>query len=52
MKLHGLEIMISCREEIPEYTNQLQEKMQEFINRPSEMWSPEYVARNFISLIK
>ena len=52
MKLHGLEIMISCREEIPEYTIQLQEKMQEFINRPSEMWSAEYVARNFISLIK
>ena len=52
MKLHGLEIMISCREEIPEYTIQLQEKMQEFINRPYEMWSAEYVARNFISLIK
>ena len=49
MKLHNLEVIMSCNEELPEYT--YKEKMQDFINRPAEMWSTEYVARNFISAI-
>ena len=49
MKLHNLEVLMSCNEEIPEY--KYKEKMEDFINRTPEMWSAEYVARNFISII-
>lgn len=52
MKFHGLEVLMSSGEEIPEYEEQLQTMMPAFINRPSEMWGVEYVAADFISFIK
>lgn len=51
MKFHGLEVLMSGGEEIPEYEDQLQKMMPAFINRPSEMWGVEYVAGSFISFI-
>lgn len=52
MKFHGLEVLMSSGDEIPEYEEQLQKMMPAFINRPSEMWGVEYVASDFMSFIK
>jgi hypothetical protein len=51
MKFHGLEVLMSSGDEIPEYEEQLQKMMPVFINRPSEMWGVQYVASDFMSYI-
>jgi hypothetical protein len=51
MKFHGLEVLMSCGEEIPEYEVQLEKMMPSFMNRSSEMWSVENVVQDFISLL-
>jgi hypothetical protein len=51
MKLHGLEVIISSKEVIPEYEDQLIQLMPEFMQRPTEMWGVEYVAKKYILLM-
>lgn len=52
MKYHGLEVLMSGGEEIPEYEEELQKRMPAFINRPAEMWGVEYIAGDFMTFIK
>jgi hypothetical protein len=51
MKLHGLDVLMSGGEVIPEYEDSLLKYMPEFVNRTPEMWGVEYVAKNFIFLL-
>jgi len=51
MKLHGLKVLMSSSEIIPEYEVELEKEFPLFINRPPEMWGVEYVANNFMTFL-
>jgi hypothetical protein len=51
MKLHGLSVLMSSTEIIPEYEVELEKEFPLFINRPPEMWGVEYIANNFMTFL-
>ena len=51
MKLHGLKVEMSCGDVLPDYNTALQNKMPEFLNRPSEMWDVKYIAQQFLTTL-
>jgi len=51
MRLHGVEVISTTNEELPEYDELIKEAIPRLYDRPAEHWSVDWVSRKFVDLL-
>jgi hypothetical protein len=51
LKLHGVDVVMSGGEFLPDYDVELQKKMPAYLNRKPEMWDVSYIAQQFLTTL-